>query len=142
MVVKIANYFKSRIDKVIANNTISWWYNILNNEFGGMNEIMYNIYNVTKDPNHLAMAHLFDKPVLMGPLASGQDELTGLHANTHIPEVIGAARRHEVTGDPTYRQITEFFFNLLTSTRTYATGGSNDNEHWGSPHRLGDTLNV
>lgn len=142
MTLKMAGYFKQRIDSVIANLTISRWEEIINVEFGGMNEVLYNLYEVTSDPDLLYMAHLFDKAVFMGPLAVGVDELTGLHANTHIPEVVGAARRYEVTGDPTYRGITEFFLGLVNHTRTYATGGSNMAEHWQEPHRLGDKLNV
>lgn len=141
MTLKMAGYFKQRIDSVIANLTISRWEEIINVEFGGMNEVLYNLYEVTSDPDLLYMAHLFDKAVFMGPLAVGVDELTGLHANTHIPEVVGAARRYEVTGDPTYRGITEFFLGLVNHTRTYATGGSNMAEHWQEPHRLGDKLN-
>ena len=50
--------------------------------------------------------------------------------------------RYEVLDDPTYATIATYFLNLIRSTRTYATGGSNSGEHWGMPHRLGDTLGV
>jgi len=113
----------------------------MNTEFGGMNEVLYNIYQVTKNPKYLKYAHLFDKPCFMGPLALQTDDLTNIHANTHIPEVIGAARRFEVVGDILYQTVASYFFELLNSTRTYSTGGSNDNEFWGPPNRLGDTLN-
>lgn len=142
MPLKMAAYFKQRIDRVINNLTISQWERIINVEFGGMNEVLYNMYEETQNPDLLYMAHLFDKAVFMGPLAVGSDELTGLHANTHIPEVVGAARRYEVTGDKSYRDIAEFFLGIVNHTRSYATGGSNMNEHWEEPHRLGDKLNV
>lgn len=31
------------------------------------------------------------------------DDISGFHANTHIPIVIGSQRRYEVTGDPLYK---------------------------------------
>lgn len=31
------------------------------------------------------------------------DSLSGFHANTHIPVVIGTQMRYEVTGDPLYK---------------------------------------
>lgn len=31
------------------------------------------------------------------------DSLTGFHANTHIPVVVGGQMRYEVTGDPLYK---------------------------------------
>ncbi len=63
-------------------------------------------------------------------LAEHRDELKGLHANTHIPQVIGAARRYELTGDDRYRQIAAFFFRIVTSDRIYCTGGTSYDEHW------------
>eukprot|EP00475_Leptophrys_vorax_P027331 TRINITY_DN3897_c0_g2_i1.p1 TRINITY_DN3897_c0_g2~~TRINITY_DN3897_c0_g2_i1.p1 ORF type:complete len:799 (-),score=203.23 TRINITY_DN3897_c0_g2_i1:161-2557(-) len=141
MAVAMADYFAWRIDRVIANQTIAGWNHILNREFGGMNEVLYNIYQVTQNPKYLKYAHLFDKPCFMGPLALQTDDLTNIHANTHIPEVIGAARRYEVVGDVLYQTVASYFFDLLNSTRIYATGGHNDNEFWGAPHRLGDSLN-
>jgi len=38
-------------------------------------------------------------PQVFGPLAQGLDQLKGLHANTLIPKIIGAARRYELTSD-------------------------------------------
>ena len=93
MAVSMALYFYSRTTAVIKNYTIAHWESMINNEFGGMNEVLYNLYKETGTPFLAEFAHLFDKPVLMGPLAVNADLLTGLHANTHIPEVIGAARR-------------------------------------------------
>ena len=92
MTLKMAAYFKKRIESVISDYTISRWESIPNVEFDGMNEVLYNMYEVTSQLELLSVAHLFDKAVFMGPLAVGVDELTGLHANTHIPEVVGAAR--------------------------------------------------
>jgi hypothetical protein len=31
------------------------------------------------------------------------DSISGFHSNTHIPVVIGAQMRYEVTGDPLYK---------------------------------------
>ena len=70
--------------------------------------------------------------VSFGPLADGRDELKGLHVNTQIPKIIGAARRYELTGDPRYRRIAEFFWTQVTQHRAYATGGTSNGEHWRS----------
>jgi len=66
---------------------------ILQTEYGGMNEVLCNLYAVTGKPYYLDMAGLFEKRMFFDPLAAHRDELKGLHANTHIPQVIGAARR-------------------------------------------------
>lgn len=41
-------------------------------------------------------------------LALRRDELRGLHANTHIPQAIAAARRYEISGDTRFRDVADF----------------------------------
>lgn len=103
---------------------------VLRVEFGGMNEVLYNLYALTGVKDYAAAAHRFDHERLFGPLADGRDELKGLHVNTQIPKIIGAARRYELTGDPRYRRIAEFFWTQVTQHRAYATGGVSNDEHW------------
>ena len=114
---------------------------VLRVEFGGMNEVLYNLYAVTGVKDYAEAAHRFDHEFLFGPLAEGRDELKGLHVNTQIPKIIGAARRYELTGDPRYRRIAEFFWTQVTQHRAYATGGTSNDEHWRSdPDELAGEL--
>ena len=76
----------------------------------------------------------------MDPLAAGQDSLAGNHANTHLPEVVGVARGWEVTQNHTLATIAANFHSILGEHYSYATGGSNVNEHWSSPDQLGDAV--
>ncbi|KAJ6340976.1 hypothetical protein OIU78_009202 [Salix suchowensis] len=75
----------------------------LNEETGGMNDVLYKLFSITGDPKHLVLAHLFDKPCFLGLLAVQADDISGFHANTRIPIVIGAQMRYEITGDPLYK---------------------------------------
>ena len=114
---------------------------ILDNEFGGMNEVLYNLASVTGDDRWAMAGDRFTKMKFFNPLALRKDELRGLHANTHIPEVIGAARRYEISQDTRYRDVAEFFWDTVVESRTYATGGSSNKEHWETqPYRLGVEL--
>jgi hypothetical protein len=63
-------------------------------------------------------------------LAAHRDELKGLHVNTHIPQVIAAARLYELTGDRRYWNIADYFWNEVTSERSYCTGGTSNYEAW------------
>jgi DUF1680 family protein len=57
--------------------------------------------------------------------------------NTHVPQVIGADRRFALTGDRRFGDVSDFFWETVTRDRTYATGGSSNNEHWCTePHHL------
>ncbi|MGB0082319.1 MAG: beta-L-arabinofuranosidase domain-containing protein, partial [Terracidiphilus sp.] len=77
------------------------------------------------------------------PLAMRRDELKGLHMNTHVPQVIGATRRYELSSDYRFADISSFFFETVSESRTYATGGSSNNEHWlTSPNHLAIEMHV
>jgi uncharacterized protein len=91
-----------------------------------------NLSAVSGDAGHRELAQRFDHERVFAPLAAGRDELKGLHANTTIPKIIGAARRYELTGEPRYRQIAEYFWRQVTGRRTYCTGGTSNGEVWGA----------
>ncbi|MFN7998714.1 MAG: glycoside hydrolase family 127 protein [Bryobacteraceae bacterium] len=103
---------------------------VLQVEFGGTNEVLYNLYAVTGVKDYADAAHRFDHERIFAPLADSRDELKGLHVNTQIPKIIGAARRYELTGDARYRRIAEFFWTQVTQHRSYCTGGTSNFEHW------------
>ena len=65
---------------------------MLRTEYGGMNEVLVNLAALTKNERYIEAAHLFEQPGFLDPLAARRDELQGLHANTHVPKIIGAAR--------------------------------------------------
>lgn len=111
----------------------------LDNEFGGMSETLYNLSAATGDARWIPVGDRFIKTRFMNPLIERRDELRGLHMNTHVPQVMGAARRHVLTGDPSAGKAATFFWDTVVEARTYATGGSSNREHWlTAPDRLAD----
>jgi len=101
-------------------------------EYGGMGEVLSNLYGVTGKREYLDLARRFDKKWFFDALAAHRDELKGLHVNTHIPQVIAAARLYELTGDKRYWNIADYFWNEVTSERSYCTGGTSNFELWRS----------
>jgi len=101
-------------------------------EYGGMGEVLSNLYGVTGRAEYLDLAKRFDKKWFFDPLAAHRDELKGLHVNTHVPQVIAAARLYELTGDKRYWNIADYFWNEVTSERSYCTGGTSNFELWRS----------
>ncbi|KAF7824137.1 DUF1680 domain protein [Senna tora] len=140
MVTWMAEYFYNRVQNVITKYTIARHYQSLNEETGGMNDVLYKLYSVTGDPRHLLLAHLFDKPCFLGLLAVQANDLTDFHANTHIPVVVGSQMRYEVTGDPIYKEIGTFFMEIINSSHSYATGGTSVSEFWRNPKRIAENL--
>ncbi|MGH9529517.1 MAG: beta-L-arabinofuranosidase domain-containing protein [Terriglobales bacterium] len=116
---------------------------ILGTEYGGMGEVLCNLYAVTGKKYYLGLAQKFDKKAFFDPLADHRDELKGLHVNTHIPQVIAAARYYELTGDRRYRDIAEYFWDEVVSERSYCTGGTSNHESWNTdPGKLSTELST
>jgi len=103
---------------------------VLEREYGGMNEALYNLAALTGDDGWRELARRFDHERIFGPLAEGRDELKGLHVNTTIPKIVGAARRYELTGERRYRDVAEYFWREVTGRRAYCTGGTSNGESW------------
>lgn len=140
MMIWMVDYFYNRVQNVVAKYTIERHWASLNEETGGMNDVLYKLYSITGDQKHLTLGHLFDKPCFLGLLAVKADSLSGFHANTHIPVVVGTQMRYEVTGDPLYKEIGTFFMDIVNSSHSYATGGTSVSEFWSDPKRLAGTL--
>ena len=100
----------------------------LDTEFGGMNEVLANLYAVTGEPKYLETAKKFEHRRILDPLARGVDPLDNVHANTQIPKIIGVAREYELTGDPRYRDIATFFWSRVVHHRSFVMGGNSDDE--------------
>lgn len=103
---------------------------MLETEFGGMSEAYADLYALTGDERHLAMAHRFAHRAVAEPLAAGRDELTGLHANTQIPKLVGLARIAEVSGDDRSARAAENFWDIVTTRRSVSIGGNSVSEHF------------
>lgn len=114
---------------------------VLNVEQGGMLEVLYNLYALTGKGQYRYIGDRFIHRDVFDPLADHRDELKGLHANTNIPKITGAARRYELTGDDRYRDIAQYFWEEVTSERSYVTGGTSNEEHWRTdPGKLASEL--
>jgi len=80
------------VDTRTARLSTSQMQAMLGTEFGGMNEVLADIYQQTGDQRWLTAAQRFDHAAVFNPLASNSDQLNGLHANTQGPKWVGAAR--------------------------------------------------
>ena len=114
---------------------------MLDVETGGMLEAWADLYAVTGDKEHYDLINRYDRPRLFNPLLAGEDPLTNMHANTTIPEILGAARAWEVTGEDRWREIVEAYWRCAVVERGYyCTGGQTNGEFWTAPRRLSTRL--
>jgi DUF1680 family protein len=139
--LKVAEGMAGWADDWTKSKTEEHTQQILRTEFGGMAESLYNLSAITLDDRWAAVGDRYTKKEFMNPLASRRDELRGLHVNTHIPQVIGAARRYEISSDTRFHDVADYFWYEVTSARAYVTGGTSNGESWQSqPRQLADEL--
>lgn len=105
---------------------------MLRSEHGGMNEIFVDVAEMTGDRKYLDLALAFSHQAVLQPLARKQDQLTGLHANTQIPKVIGFKRIADMTGRQDMGEAARFFWQTVVDKRTVAIGGNSVKEHFHS----------
>ncbi|GKT66371.1 secreted protein [Colletotrichum tofieldiae] len=114
---------------------------MMSTEFGGMNEVMADVFHQTGDQRWLTVAQRFDHAAIFNPLASNQDSLNGLHANTQVPKWIGASREYKATGTSRYQDIARNAWNITVSAHSYAIGGNSQAEHFRPPNAIAGFLN-
>src|SRR5262245_47709294 len=110
---------------------------MLNTEFGGMNEVLADLYADTGDRRWLVLSHKFDHRAVLDPLVHGEDRLNGLHGNTQVPKILGSAVRYAYTGDRDDRSAATFFWDRVVGHPTFATGGHGKDEYFREPDQLG-----
>lgn len=128
--LEVAKGMADWVDHWTADLPIEHMQMILDEEFGGMNEALYNLAVLTSSDRYAVVGDRFTKQRFFNPLVLRRDQLRGLHTNTHIPQVIGAARRYEISSDPRFHAVAETFWDEVVYSRTYATGGTSNNEGW------------
>lgn len=103
---------------------------MLQTEFGGMNEVLADVADITGEEKYLSLAKRFNHKEILEPLLDKRDELTGLHANTQIPKVVGFKRIGEISGDQELEKAAKFFWNTVVENRTVSIGGNSVHEHF------------
>jgi DUF1680 family protein len=113
---------------------------MLNTEFGGMPEVLADLYADTGDKRWLDLSHRFDHRAVFEPLARGQNILPGLHGNTQVPKLQGHLARYAYAGDKSDGDAARFFWDSVVNHHSFATGGHGKDEYFGPPDVLSDRI--
>jgi DUF1680 family protein len=138
--LKIAEGMADWTGTIVNNLTDEQRLKMLNCEYGGMNEVLVNIYILTGNKKYLDLSHKFHDEFVMGQLAKQIDPMPGKHSNTNVPKAIGCARRYEVTQSAEDSTIASFFWNTMVHHHSYVIGGNSSYEYCGEPDKLNDRL--
>lgn len=103
---------------------------MLRSEHGGLNETFADVAAITGDEKYLKLARQFSHKLILNPLLAGEDKLTGLHANTQIPKVLGFKRIADMEKDPDWKEAARFFWQKVVEDRSVSIGGNSVSEHF------------
>lgn len=126
IVVKLGDWF---ID-LIAPLSDAQIQSILRTEHGGINESFANLYTITGDKKYLDTAIKLTHKNFLEPLLQKEDKLTGMHANTQIPKVIGYEKVASLTDNEELSEAVKYFWHNVSQTRSVAFGGNSVAEHF------------
>lgn len=126
IVIKLGDWFIDLIEP-LSDEQIQ---NILRTEHGGINESFADLYSITKDEKYLNTAKKLTHKNFLEPLLNKEDKLTGMHANTQIPKVIGYEKVASLTHNEELDEAVKYFWNNVTQTRSVAFGGNSVGEHF------------
>jgi len=113
---------------------------MMNTEFGGMNEVMCDLYTDTGDARWLALSYKFEHRAFLEPLERHEDDLAGAHANTQIPKILGSAARFLYTGTPADLLAAGFFWDRVVQHHSFSSGGHGKDEYFGPADELSDWI--
>lgn len=121
---------------------------MLRSEHGGLNETFADVAEITGDKKYLELARRFSHKFILDPLIKEEDKLTGMHANTQIPKVIGYKRIAELSQDDKnwnhaaeWDHAARFFWNTVVNHRSVCIGGNSVREHFHPSDNFTSMLN-
>nr|WP_235816422.1 glycoside hydrolase family 127 protein [Bacteroides ihuae] len=126
MLLKLTNWMYN----LVSGLSDEQMQDMLRSEHGGLNEVFADVAAMTGNDKYLKLAHRFSHKFILQPLLQQKDQLTGLHANTQIPKIIGFERIAEVEGNEDWHGAASFFWETVIKNRSISIGGNSVREHF------------
>lgn len=129
-----------RLSRLPDEQRIRMWSLYIAGEFGGINAELFRLGRITGKTVYVRCARLFDNENLLEPMEKHRDVLAGMHANQHIPQMLGALELYKCTGERRYYDAARFFWETVTEAHIYATGGTGEKEIFHGKGEIGAYL--
>ena len=126
MLVKLTDWMIQEVSQLTDDQIQQ----LLISEHGGLNETFADVAELTGDKKYLKLAHQFSDQRILQPLMKGEDKLTGMHANTQIPKIIGYKRIADMEGLSDWDRAVKFFWDVVVNKRSVSIGGNSEREHF------------
>lgn len=116
--------------RLVSNLPEEQLQDMLRSEHGGLNETFADVAAITGDEKYLELARKFSHQLILNPLLHQRDELTGMHANTQIPKVLGFKRIADLENNESWEEAARFFWETVVENRSVCIGGNSVSEHF------------
>ncbi|RHR22061.1 hypothetical protein DWX43_22670 [Clostridium sp. AF19-22AC] len=136
----LGDWITARLKKLHPEQLEKMWSIYIAGEFGGINESLIWLYEYTGKTEYIETARLFDNEKLLLPLENHIDALSGIHANQHIPQIIGMLKRFDATKEAPDYERAAFFWDVVTRFHSYSIGGVGEAEMFHARNRIGGLL--
>lgn len=124
----------NRLKRLNRETCERMWDTYIAGEFGGINESLAELFELTAKQEYIETAKMFDNDRLFIPMQEQFDILEGMHVNQHIPQMIGCMELFRTTGEKKYYDIAEFFWKAVTKGHLFVNGGVGENEMFFEPN--------
>ena len=131
---EIGFWIYNRLSRLTKNEREKMWDTYIAGEFGGINESLAKLYEITGECEFIETAKMFDNDRLFVPMEEKKDVLEGMHANQHIPQIIGGMEIFKATGEERYYRIAKYFWEIVTGAHIYVNGGTGETEMFFEPN--------
>lgn len=126
-----------RLDKAQRDRM---WSIYIAGEYGGIISALMRLCRITGNPQFAETAGYFHNDKLLYPMLRNVDTLGGMHANQHIPQIIGAMDTACHAGDLEGLDIARHFWSMVTGHHLYAIGGVGETEMFRAPDAIAGYL--
>jgi DUF1680 family protein len=122
-----------RLSRCTQAQLTRMWGIYIAGEYGGMNETLAKLFQLTGDERLLRAAVAFDNyGFFFGTEANGYtdglannvDTIRTRHANQHLPQIIGSLAIYDGSRDRKYFDVADNFWEKLINSYTYSLGGN------------------
>lgn len=131
---KAGMWIYNRLSRLNKEQRENMWDTYIAGEFGGINETLVKLYEITGKEEYLTTAKMFDNDKLFIPMEESKDVLESMHVNQHVPQMIGAMELFEAEGEKRYYDIAEYFWKAVTDSHIFVNGGAGENEMFFEPY--------
>lgn len=133
ILVGMGDWAYERLKRLPAEQRSRMWAMYIAGEHGGMIGILAKLGRLTGEKKYLLTAEFFLNDKLYYPMGQNEDTLEDIHANQHIPQIIGAMEMYGAGAGEQYHTLAANFWSIVTGHHAYCLGGVGETEMFHAP---------